>query len=147
MDRIHAKAAAIAERDWVVTDRAEGDIEVDGDRVTQAVLQLAANAVTHGRPGEARIELGSVRDGETVRFWVRDFGPGIPREAQTRIFERFQRGPETTGRGAGGSGLGLAIVASIAAAHGGRVDVDSVPGSGATFTIVLPATPRSKGTP
>jgi two-component system, OmpR family, sensor kinase len=147
MDRIHAKAAAIAERDWVVTDRAEGDIEVDGDRVTQAVLQLAANAVTHGRPGDARIELGSVRDGETVRFWVRDFGPGIPREAQTRIFERFQRGPETTGRGAGGSGLGLAIVASIAAAHGGRVDVDSVPGSGATFTIVLPATPRSKGTP
>jgi signal transduction histidine kinase len=148
-DRIHAKAVAIADRDWVVTERANGTASLDADRVTQAMLQLAANAVAHGEPGAGRIELGSAFGDEagadagaerTVRFWVRDFGPGIRPEDQERIFERFQRGSSTRGRGPGGSGLGLAIVASIAAAHGGRVEVDSTPGAGATFTIILPAT-------
>lgn len=147
MDRIHAKASAIADRDWVVTERAEGIIDVDADRVTQAMLQLAANAVAHGEPGDGRIELGSAMDATTVRFWVRDFGPGVAREAQSRIFDRFQRGPEIRGRGAGGSGLGLAIVANIAAAHGGKAMVESEPGSGATFSILLPTKHRPKGTP
>jgi two-component system OmpR family sensor kinase len=139
-ERIRAKAAALADREWVVTEHADGVAELDADRITQAVLQLAANAVSHGQAGDGRIEIGSARDdGGRLRFWVHDFGPGIPVEAQARIFERFQRGTTAHGRGSGGSGLGLAIVASIAAAHGGFVTVDSEPGHGATFTIDLPA--------
>ncbi|MFF1633369.1 ATP-binding protein [Leifsonia sp. NPDC058248] len=138
-ERIRAKAAAIADREWVVTQHADGTAELDADRITQAMLQLAANAVAHGQAGGGRIELGSMRSGtDRLRFWVRDFGPGIPVDAQARIFERFQRGSSEHGRGPGGSGLGLAIVASIAAAHGGFVTVDSEPGQGATFTIELP---------
>jgi signal transduction histidine kinase len=147
MDRIRAKAAAIAERDWVASERAEGVASLDPDRITQAMLQLAANAVAHGEARGGRIELGSALDGtDRVRFWVRDFGPGIPLDAQERIFERFQRVLSTRGRGPGGSGLGLAIVSSIAAAHGGSVTVDSVPGNGATFTITLPVAGPAKGT-
>jgi signal transduction histidine kinase len=155
-ERIRAKAEAMADRDWVVAERAHGIVNVDADRITQAMLQLAANAVAHGEPAGGRIELGSEFDGAAtdelgseihpapggghLRLWVRDFGPGIPVDAQKRIFERFQRGPSTHGRGPGGSGLGLAIVSGIAAAHGGHVTVDSRPGEGATFTIILPVT-------
>ncbi|WP_431278203.1 sensor histidine kinase [Leifsonia poae] len=139
-ERIRAKAAAMADREWVVTASAEGIVDLDADRITQAMLQLAANAVAYGESAGGGIELGSALDGEHVRFWVRDFGPGIPLDAQERIFERFQRGPSTRGRGPGGSGLGLAIVSTMAAAHGGHVTVDSRPGEGATFTIVLPVT-------
>lgn len=138
-ERIRVKAAAIADREWVVTRHADGTAELDADRITQATLQLAANAVAHGQPGDGRIELGSERSGtDRLRFWVRDFGPGIPVDAHGRIFERFQRGSSEEGRGPGGSGLGLAIVASIAAAHRGFVTVDSEPGHGATFTIDIP---------
>jgi signal transduction histidine kinase len=156
-DRIEAKATAIAERDWVVAARAEGTTELDPDRITQAMLQLAANAATHAggadaaaergpargaAPASARIEIGTAWEDvahERLRLWVRDFGSGIPHDAQERIFERFQRGRSDRTRGASGSGLGLAIVASIAAAHGGHVSVESEPGQGATFSIVIPA--------
>jgi signal transduction histidine kinase len=155
-ERIRAKAEAMADREWVVAELAHGIVNVDADRVTQAMLQLAANAVAYGEPAGGRIELGSELDGTApdelggelhpatggglLRLWVRDFGPGIPLDAQKRIFERFQRGPSIHGRGPGGSGLGLAIVSGIAAAHGGHVTVDSRPGEGATFTIILPVT-------
>jgi two-component system OmpR family sensor kinase len=151
-ERIRAKAEAMADREWVVAERAEGIVTVDADRVTQAMLQLAANAVAYGEPAGGRIEIGSEIDRDApgsghLRLWVRDFGPGIPLDAQKRIFERFQRGPSTQGRGPGGSGLGLAIVSGIAAAHGGKVTVDSRPGEGATFTIILPLTPVTPPTP
>lgn len=157
-ERIHAKVEALAERDWVVAGRAEGVAELDADRITQAMLQLAANAVSHGTApapvqapapapdtdagapvGPSRIELGSAWDASgQLQFWVRDFGPGVPAEARARIFERFQRGP-AHGRGSGGSGLGLAIVSSIAEAHGGRAELESPAGGGALFRIVIPA--------
>ena len=124
-------------------------MQLDPDRITQAMLQLAANAATYGDPGRGRIELGSARDdrrgSSRAVLGAGFFGPGIRLEDQERIFQRFQRGSSARGRGQGGSGLGLAIVASIAAAHGGRVTVDSRPGHGATFTIVLP--PRVQTNP
>lgn len=107
----------------------------DRQRLTQAVMQLAENAVRHGRPGSA-LWLGSaVRDGE-AHLWVRDHGPGIPEADWGRIFERFARGDAAHPDGAG---LGLAIVKAIAEAHHGRVELASVPGRGARFTVVLPA--------
>jgi signal transduction histidine kinase len=71
-----------------------------------------------------------------VSFWIRDPGPGIAQEQHERIFDRFVRGPASPkGEGAG---LGLAIVRGIAEAHQGRVEVDSSPGRGAIFRVVLP---------
>jgi two-component system, OmpR family, sensor kinase len=72
---------------------------------------------------------------------VTDFGPGLTREQAERAFERFYRADQA--RTSGGSGLGLAIVASLVAAHGGAVWVESVPGAGATFRIALPLAPEA----
>lgn len=107
--------------------------ELDPARITQAMLQLAQNGVTHGG---GRLVIGSrVRD-DALELWVRDFGPGVPDAAKTRIFDRFLRaGP--TGRG---SGLGLNIVQVIARAHGGTALVRDAAGGGAEFVLVLPRT-------
>jgi signal transduction histidine kinase len=75
-------------------------------------------------------------DDETVRVAVSDDGPGLPAEAQERIFEKFtQARADDVG---GGSGLGLAVCREIIERHGGRISVDSAPGAGATFTFTLP---------
>jgi signal transduction histidine kinase len=76
--------------------------------------------------GVDRVEAGTI-------VTVRDEGPGIPPELLEHVFERFVRGPDSTG-----SGLGLPIVADIAAAHGGSATVESTPGEGTTFTLLLP---------
>ena len=134
-DELHAKASALAPRDWLVESRARGIIVADRQRLTQAIVQLAQNADRYSE-GDAPVELGSsVVDGE-ARFWVRDHGPGIPLEEQHAVFERFHR---TTGpRRTDGAGLGLAIVKAIAEAHHGRVELESRPGAGAVFTVVIP---------
>jgi two-component system, OmpR family, sensor kinase len=109
----------------------------DPDRLTQAMVNLLANAAQHTSPG-GEIRFGSdVGPGE-VRLFVTDDGPGVDPEERDAIFERFGRGADTAARRRDGSGLGLAIVAAIAEAHGGRVRLDSPPGQGATFSLVLP---------
>jgi signal transduction histidine kinase len=132
-DALLAKAAALGPAEWTVESRGRGVIVADGQRLTQAILQLAQNAVRHAG---GTIALGSqVADGE-ARFWVRDRGPGIDPEEQTAIFTRFGRGDQGPGRE--GAGLGLPIVRAIAEAHHGRVEVASLPGIGSTFAIVVP---------
>jgi signal transduction histidine kinase len=140
-DELHAKAKALAPLDWVLEQRARGVIIADRHRLTQAVMQLADNAVRYGTEGGA-IALGSSIAGGEARFWVRDQGPGIPLEEQRAIFERFQRGSGT--QRWEGAGLGLAIVEAIAEAHGGRVELESRPGRGATFTLVVATDPPSE---
>jgi len=135
-DEVLDKVRALGDRAWKLDERAEGTVRVDPQRVTQALLALATNAVQHTEPGDV-IALGSAHEGGRVRWWVRDTGPGVAPEDAERIFERFQRGGQV--RGPEGSGLGLSIVRAIATAHGGRVRLDSEPGEGATFTLVLPA--------
>jgi signal transduction histidine kinase len=100
-------------------------------------MQLAQNAVDHASSGD-RIWIGSAMEGGEARFWVRDEGPGIALEEQERIFERFARAGDSRRPSTGGAGLGLAIVRAIAEAHHGRVELESTPGAGATFTIVVP---------
>lgn len=136
---IDAKVRALAPRRWVLESMAEGEVVLDDQRVTQAVVQLAQNAVQHTTEG-AEIRLGSaVHDGQ-VSFWVTDSGPGIPEDEQRAIFDRFARG--TNGRAdRSGAGLGLAIVKAIAEAHHGVVRVLSEPGAGATLGIELPLVP------
>jgi signal transduction histidine kinase len=104
---------------------------------------LCDNACQYTATGD-RIIVGSRIDDDTLRFWVRDTGPGISAEDQTRIFERFSRGT-AGGNRTDGAGLGLSIVSAIAAAHGGRIDLNSAPGHGATFTIVMPAVIPAEG--
>ncbi|HEX7256096.1 MAG TPA: ATP-binding protein [Gaiellaceae bacterium] len=134
-DELESKAAQLADRDWVVESRGRGVIVADRQRLTQAVLQLAENAVRYGRPEEP-IVFGSAVNGGEARFWVRDRGPGIAPADHERIFERFRRG-SANGKSEG-AGLGLAIVKAIAEAHHGRVELTSRPGAGATFTVVVP---------
>jgi signal transduction histidine kinase len=69
---------------------------------------------------------------------VEDTGIGIPAEDQARIFQRFYRSAEARWRGEGGTGLGLCIARSIAEAHRGRIEIESTPGRGSTFTVFLP---------
>ncbi|GAA1768500.1 sensor histidine kinase [Agromyces humatus] len=133
-----AKAQAIEGAEVAEGPIAAGTAVLDSARVTQALLQLATNATTHGG-GDLTIgsRIVDVGDGEsTVDFSVADRGPGIPKEAQSAVFERFRR--VDVGRGVKGSGLGLSIVQAIARTHGGRVELASTPGFGATFTLVLP---------
>lgn len=135
-NELQLKAGALGSREWRVERRGRGIIVADRQRLTQAIVQLAQNAVDHTSEGD-RISLGSAVENGEARFWVRDEGPGIPLDEQERIFQRFGRG--TGARRAEGAGLGLAIVKAIADAHHGRVELYSRPGAGALFTLVVPA--------
>jgi signal transduction histidine kinase len=101
------------------------------------MVALCDNACHYSAPGD-RISIGSQVAEGWLRFWVADTGPGVSAQDQARIFERFSRG-SAGGRRSEGAGLGLSIVSAIAAAHGGRVELDSTPGHGARFTIAIPA--------
>jgi len=136
VDDVLAKASALGPRDWKLDARGEGTVVADRQRLTQALMQLAQNAVQHTRDGD-KVGLGAFVSHQEARLWVRDTGPGIPFEEQERVFDRFYRAGEP--RRSEGAGLGLSIVQAIVRAHGGRLELSSVPGSGATFTIVLPA--------
>ncbi|MGH2748386.1 MAG: ATP-binding protein [Actinomycetota bacterium] len=131
-----AKAEAISPRTWELAETGRGRIVADGQRITQALLQLAQNAVKHTAEDDP-IALGSaIRNGE-ARFWVRDSGPGVSPGDRDRIFERFARG-RAQRPNSDGTGLGLAIVRAIAQAHHGRIELESTPGHGATFHLVVP---------
>lgn len=132
-----AKASQLGTRVWTMDHAADAVVPLDAQRITQAWLQLASNAVRYSEEG-TKVSIGSqVLDG-TLRLWVRDQGIGIAAEDHERIFERFGRGANSTR--ADGSGLGLNIVTAIVRAHGGTVDVQSAPGIGSTFYLDLPAT-------
>ena len=132
IDSLLALVQGIDSHEWRLESRVEAIIEIDEQRMTQAMLQLAANASKFSPAGSV-IEIG-LSVGAEVRMWVRDRGIGISDEKKDDIFERFGRADSTVE----GAGLGLPIVAAIAAAHGGRVEVDTVLGQGSAFTIVIP---------
>ena len=107
----------------------------------QAVINLLDNAIKYSDPGgEVRVRVRR-QEGE-ARIEVQDHGCGIDAEHLPRLFERFYRVDRARSRALGGTGLGLAIVKHIALAHGGRAEVESEPGKGSTFSIVLPANAR-----
>lgn len=130
--QIMRNAQAIAGAEIAAGPVAEVVANIDAERVTQATLQLAQNAVTHGG---GRIEIGSRAVGTDLEVWVRDHGPGVADEVKDTVFDRFYRAADDSR----GSGLGLSIVQVIARAHGGRARVTDADGGGAVFTISLPA--------
>jgi two-component system phosphate regulon sensor histidine kinase PhoR len=112
---------------------------VDADAIQQALVNLLDNAIKFSPPGAAVTT--SLAIDEERRTWclsVRDEGPGIPKEEQSRIFERFYRPGDELRRETQGTGIGLSLVKSIAEAHDGKVTVVSEPGRGSTFTLVIP---------
>lgn len=140
---VFAKAAALAERDWQLGRVGRGVVTADRQRLTQALIQLAQNAVQHTAEGDP-IALSSSVTAAGARFAVRDWGPGVSAADRERIFERFGRGAAGPREGAG---LGLAIVRAIAEAHGGRVELESRPGQGAEFALAIPPGPPPGGPP
>ena len=117
----------------------------DRDELTQVFQNLIHNAIKYGREKSAvrvkfgRVESGSRREGGQVFVAIEDEGEGIPREAIPRLTERFYRVDVKRSRERGGTGLGLAIVKHILNRHQGRMQIESTPGRGSTFTVFLPA--------
>jgi two-component system OmpR family sensor kinase len=113
-------------------------VAADGERVRQIVDNLLSNAVRHTPAGSpVTVTVTGVADGGQLD--VTDAGSGMTPEQAARVFERFYRTDGARGRSSGGAGLGLAIAASLTAAHGGQLTVDTAPGQGATFRLRLPA--------
>ena len=129
LDRVRA----LADRRWAFDGSASGRAELDGQRIIQALLQLADNAAKHTTIGD-EIGVGSRLDGGLLEFWIRDTGPGVATGLKETLFDRFQQGE----RSDEGFGLGLSIVRAIAQAHGGDVMLEDT-AVGATFRVRLPA--------
>ena len=131
-------APLAAERRQVIEiEAAPGPVRVYGDhrRLEQALVNFLSNAVKYS-PSGGRTLVEVRQDRDEMRWSVKDDGPGIPPDEQPRLFERFFVGRND--RDTHGVGLGLPTALAIAHAHGGRIDVASVPGQGSTFTLVVP---------
>ena len=111
--------------------------QADHDYLLQLLLILLDNALKY-TPSGGSVRVTSVRAGDSVRIAVQDTGPGIPPEQQQHIFDRFYRADPS--RHGEGTGLGLSIANWIAGELSGRIELNSRPGAGSTFTVVLPAT-------
>jgi heavy metal sensor kinase len=109
----------------------------DDGRLTQLLVNLLDNALTHTPPGGAVTLRLNQKDGQVVMN-VEDTGSGVAPEHLPHLFERFYRGDPARDRESGGAGLGLAIVKEIAQAHGGTVRVESAFGKGTAFIVTLP---------
>jgi two-component system, OmpR family, sensor kinase len=134
---VYSKATSLGDRRWTLHLQRDGSLDADPQRLTQALVNLADNAVKQTEEG-AEIEIGADVEDGWARFWVSDGGPGLANAERGEVFARFARGDG--GKGYAGTGLGLAIVKAVADAHGGRVEIDSDPGDGARFTIWIPST-------
>ena len=129
-----------AQRDVRLTRRFAEDLPVvfvDQDLISRALTNLVANAIKYSH-ANTEIVVSANTDGKSVFISVADQGPGIPPELLSRIFEKFYRVPRVEDADAPGTGLGLALAREIAELHGGRVLVESEPGSGSVFTLRLP---------
>lgn len=116
----------------------EVSLRADSNRLEQVLGNLIDNAIKYGRPnGNVSVGANATGDG-LVEVMVTDDGPGIPREALERIFERFYRVDKARSREQGGTGLGLSIVKHIVQTHGGKVWAKSELGRGATFYFTMP---------
>ena len=124
------------------------EVEVDVDRISQVVLNLLSNARKYS-PSGAPITLTLERREDTGVLAVQDHGVGIPEDQLPHIFERFYRVPgiERQSGSNVGLGLGLYIAQKIVERHGGCIEVNSRPGSGSTFSVILPLAAEAPNPP
>jgi two-component system OmpR family sensor kinase len=150
LDDILNRIKVLGPRHWQLDAKPGGLIHADRRRLTQALEQLAANAVKHTSEAD-RISVGAAweeNDGgmaygaragaaKDFEIWVADTGTGIPADEHEHIFERFGKGHNSAGTE--GSGLGLSIVKAIVEAHGGTVRLESAVGEGSRFVLSIPS--------
>ncbi len=117
-------------------------VHVDPDRLREVITNLFDNAVKYTESG--RISIGITGDKDVVQFHIADTGPGIPKEDQSHLFQKFYRVDNSATRTIGGTGLGLYICRKIVELYGGRIWVESEPGKGSTFYINLPRLSSAK---
>ena len=115
----------------------ESTVHADPDRMRQVIDNLLSNALKYSAEG-TDIDLEVMLDGDDMLTSVTDHGIGIPRDEIPQLFERFHRARNVSSRYYGGLGLGLYIARAIIEAHGGAISVQSIEGSGSTFTMRLP---------
>ena len=113
-------------------------IQGDREHFKRLLVNLIDNAIKY-TPAGGKVTLSLRCDGKWARVGISDTGMGLSADEQEQIFNRFYRAAEARSQRGGGAGLGLSIAQSIAVAHGGRIEVESTPGQGSTFTVSLPA--------
>jgi len=113
------------------------EVKINTNLLEQAILNLVDNAIKYSEP-MGKVQIRAYKTNKTIVISVRDYGCGIPKAHQSRIFERFYVVDKSRSRKLGGTGLGLAIVKHIAEVHGGNVSIESTPGVGSTFFLHLP---------
>jgi signal transduction histidine kinase len=122
------------------------EAEIDPEGIEQALLNLVNNAIKYSRD-DKYIKLSVRHEGGKILVSVADKGIGVAKADQKKIFEKFYRAENTLVHETKGSGLGLALVQHIMEAHGGSVELESTPGKGSTFTLVIPAEKGERATP
>ena len=134
-DRFSAKGVTLTTH----VDGGLAPLWADRQRLGQVLANLLDNTLRHTPPG-GRVDIAARSDGSNVTITVTDDGDGITADHLSRVFERFYRADAARDREHGGAGIGLAIAKALVEAHQGHITADSRgPGTGATFTIVLPA--------
>jgi signal transduction histidine kinase len=137
INELFNKLEKLGQRNWHLDHEIlSGKMTGDRQRITQAIINLANNAVQH-TIADSLIVFGAKLERDRVEFWVRDTGNGIAAEEQKRIFDRFTR-VKNARRLSEGSGLGLAIVKAVVEAHQGKINLQSKLGIGSTFSLVFP---------
>ena len=121
----------------IQTNFKEKYVWANASKLEQALTNLLENSIKYN-PSGTNIWILSEKEKEAIRLSIKDTGVGISPEHLPRIFERFYRVDQGRSRECGGTGLGLSIVKHVALLHGGYVDVESTPGQGSTFSLILP---------
>ncbi|HEX9029019.1 MAG TPA: ATP-binding protein, partial [Anaerolineales bacterium] len=137
-DSVEAVSPIAQNKNIAITISVPADVpqvDVDADMIRRVLVNMVENAIKFTPPG-GKIQVGAQREKQWIKFRVKDTGPGIPYPEQERIFEKFTRlrikdGPR-------GLGLGLAFCRLAIIGHGGRIWVESEPGSGSSFIFTLP---------
>jgi PAS domain S-box-containing protein len=115
----------------------DANVFIDRDRLVQVLTNLLSNAAKFSPRGSS-IEVRILCDADNVSVSVKDSGPGIPQDFQSRIFQKFAQADSSDSRAKGGTGLGLSIAKTIVEQLGGNISFESVAGHGATFRVTLP---------
>jgi signal transduction histidine kinase/ActR/RegA family two-component response regulator len=138
LDLVADHATAKGLRLELVCEAAPGQVEVDGDRLQQVLLNLLANAIKFTTEGSVIARLA--REGEHLRVTITDTGVGVPESLREHLFERFWQVDNSNSRRHGGTGLGLAICKSLVELMGGEIGLDSREGHGSSFwfTVLAP---------